>query len=1130
MISSNEFRTRFSVRLCTTVFENRQHPLHLLISSEDASVVGIEDKTAISGIITVCNDESSNKIESRPTSPSSASVRSLLNRSISSDRCASTSSSDREIFVQLCVIESVELMPNQNSFTGRHMSTSGNIKDLQLMCSDSFQDHYDILETSELYFRQVNLFPLQKIIFSVNDRDAFEWLQKVKFSMGLLVEVCENDILVSKGDVFLSPYPEVFLNDPDFQSNWFFKMQVLECLPLQHGKMGINTQIILCYEDNFLPPANCRMHNISPSKNIFISDFCNSIRFADNADVKSDEGSKDKTDAPPKYVFNASFVENHGAWRDILDGYDPKDSFDVHSVIGISRSLMVKYGFFDGSMLKISVVPEDEPHLQQSPKHQLSLESDTLEPTSGIKRREKLVMVKSLTTSLKNHKTVYVSPVVLFNLQPGPVLVEKFQLLAEKLIDLPLESDVDEGCQSLSSSWSIGLPIAKKVEISLINSPYYSPQTFYSQAIKKYFTTPRLISLGDVFSVKSSDDPEFWQSMAMDTGVRFPIIFFKVIRIESSVPRSVSHIVDSKKTMLLQKGSIHSYVPKISFFYLSNKDSPYWHRLYCPGLNNYVTKLESLVLPFITQRPCNGSRITVLPTILLSGPVGCGKMTVIECATLRLSLHMQQVNCHDLIGETAAATESRIKNCFLTASVFSPCVLVLKNIHALGKERGGQIEDPRVISGFHNSIKQIAFEKTEYPLVVIATTNNLRAVSEDMNDVFLHDIIMEGPSESDRFDIIEALVDDEPIEADLSIKHLAQRTAGFVLGDLVCLVAHARREAYSSTLNINGNVNLSQDEEEDLVSAGVILQQKHFEAALDKLQTAHSDAIGAPKIPNVTWDDVGGLSSVKSDILDTVQLPLQHPELLAAGLKRSGVLLYGPPGTGKTLLAKAVATECSLNFLSVKGPELINMYVGQSEENIREVFKRARSATPCVIFFDELDSLAPNRGKSADSGGVMDRVVSQLLAELDGLGKSCDVFVIGATNRPDLLDPALLRPGRFDKLLYLGISEDRPSQLKILKALTRKFHIAKACNMENIVSQCPWNMTGADFYALSSDAMLNALKRKIQLLEDGKTVNKSDIIVQEQDFINALKTLIPSVSDAELTRYKTIRDKFEVPT
>lgn len=219
--------------------------------------------------------------------------------------------------------------------------------------------------------------------------------------------------------------------------------------------------------------------------------------------------------------------------------------------------------------------------------------------------------------------------------------------------------------------------------------------------------------------------------------------------------------------------------------------------------------------------------------------------------------------------------------------------------------------------------------------------------------------------------------------------------------------------------------------EESLQAAGYVLTAADFDNALAKSRASISSNIGAPSIPKVAWDDVGGLGSVKSDIMDTIQLPLQHPELFANGLKKrsgkfffrllrllqfilSGILLYGPPGTGKTLLAKAVATSFSLNFFSVKGPELLNMYIGESEANVRRVFQRARDARPCVIFFDELDSVAPKRGNHGDSGGVMDRIVSQLLAELDGMsdGNGADVFVIGATNRPDLLDPAFLRPGR----------------------------------------------------------------------------------------------------------------------
>jgi len=256
-----------------------------------------------------------------------------------------------------------------------------------------------------------------------------------------------------------------------------------------------------------------------------------------------------------------------------------------------------------------------------------------------------------------------------------------------------------------------------------------------------------------------------------------------------------------------------------------------------------------------------------------------------------------------------------------------------------------------------------------------------------------------------------------------------------------------RLEALAHTLSQSLDTTVSL---RDIQLAGgdtaLTLTPSDFEAAVDEARKNFADSIGAPKIPNVQWSDVGGLANVKDAVMETIQLPLSRPELFAKGLKkRSGILFYGPPGTGKTLLAKAIATEFSLNFFSVKGPELLNMYIGESEANVRRVFQRARDARPCVVFFDELDSVAPKRGNQGDSGGVMDRIVSQLLAELDGMsdgdsedGGGSGVFVIGATNRPDLLDQALLRPGRFDKMLYLGVSDTHDKQEKILQALTRK--------------------------------------------------------------------------------------------
>ncbi|KAI2408337.1 peroxisomal assembly protein [Ophidiomyces ophidiicola] len=284
--------------------------------------------------------------------------------------------------------------------------------------------------------------------------------------------------------------------------------------------------------------------------------------------------------------------------------------------------------------------------------------------------------------------------------------------------------------------------------------------------------------------------------------------------------------------------------------------------------------------------------------------------------------------------------------------------------------------------------------------------------------------------------------------------------------------------------------------------------------------------------------------------METIQLPLERPELFAKGMKkRSGILFYGPPGTGKTLLAKAIATEFSLNFFSVKGPELLNMYIGESEANVRRVFQRARDARPCVVFFDELDSVAPKRGNQGDSGGVMDRIVSQLLAELDGMSSGDEngggVFVIGATNRPDLLDAALLRPGRFDKMLYLGVSDTHSKQSTILQALTRKFSLDSSVSLDRIAERLPFTYTGADLYALCSDAMLKAITRqasavdkKINALPEGPvttayffdhmaTPDDVAVTVTEEDFIAAQQELVPSVSTKELEHFERVRRTFE---
>ncbi|XP_044632636.1 peroxisome biogenesis factor 6 isoform X2 [Equus asinus] len=598
------------------------------------------------------------------------------------------------------------------------------------------------------------------------------------------------------------------------------------------------------------------------------------------------------------------------------------------------------------------------------------------------------------------------------------------------------------------------------------------------------------------------------------------------LRIQGSPGRGCSVCANSwasgdpgrKPRETAQVGSTLSRVPR-----LPSEESTPWSSLSPPGLEALVTELCVALKPRL-QPGC--ALLTGTSSVLLRGPPGSGKTTAVAAACGRLGLHLLKVPCSSLCADSSGAVEMKLQATFSRARCCRPVVLLLTAVDLLGRDRDGLGEDARVVATLRHLLLDEDPLTSCPPLMVVATTSRAQDLPADVQTAFLHELEVPVLSEGQRLSILRALTAHLPLGQEVNLAQLARRCAGFVVGDLYALLTHSSRAACTRIRNSGLAGGWSEEDEGELCAAGFPLLAEDFGQALEQLQEAHSQAIGAPKIPSVSWHDVGGLQEVKKEILETIQLPLEHPELLSLGLRRSGLLLYGPPGTGKTLLAKAVATECSLTFLSVKGPELINMYVGQSEENVREVFARARAAAPCIIFFDELDSLAPSRGRSGDSGGVMDRVVSQLLAELDGLHSTQDVFVIGATNRPDLLDPALLRPGRFDKLVFVGVSEDRASQLRVLSAITRKFKLEPSVSLVNVLDRCPPQLTGADLYSLCSDAMTAALKRRVRDLEEGLEPGSSTLLLTMEDLLQAAARLQPSVSEQELLRYKRIQRKF----
>ncbi|KAJ3861388.1 AAA-domain-containing protein [Lentinula novae-zelandiae] len=709
------------------------------------------------------------------------------------------------------------------------------------------------------------------------------------------------------------------------------------------------------------------------------------------------------------------------------------------------------------------------------------------------------------------------------------------------------------------------IPIAHSVTVARVASPLSINKAYQNSflgALKTHFTLgKRLIKQGDIVAVGIDTDSiarqgydseldlfSYVQLTLMDQN-RFPatptrpneVVFFMITNVEYKVPPNDSSNptvdtyfgstvgelgcwFDPDSTRMIQAGVDHSFVPDVGEYFGS-------------GSGKATRKLHSISSVVLERRAVD---YNLQLSVLLKGARGIGKYTAASQVARNLGMHILEVNCYDIIGENDIKTEGQLRARFENAVACSPCVLVLRHLEAFAQstqapENG---KEPVIVNVVRDCIQSThhAWKSNGYPVIICGTTSMVERVPSGLLVCLKHEVSFEVRRSEEELHQLSELA------PDVSLSHLAQQTAAFLPGDLCDLVSRAEAAAVN-------RAGLSF-----VFVAGLSLTNADFTQALEQARASYSESIGAPKIPSVSWDDVGGLAQVKADILDTIQLPLDHPELFADGLKkRSGVLLYGPPGTGKTLVAKAVATSFSLNFFSIKGPELLNMYIGESEANVRRVFQRARDAKPCVIFFDELDSIAPKRGNQGDSGGVMDRIVSQLLAELDGAGTMADVFVIGATNRPDLLDAALLRPGRFDRMLYLGVSETHDAQLNILEALTRKFRLHPSLNLREVVEQCPFNYTGADFYALCSDALLNAMMRKAEELENKLTsfnsnpnlhpnhphpltpqyylaeiASEEDVHVEvtQNDFVFAMRELVPSVSQAEMNHYKHIQDRF----
>merc|ERR1712123_297688 len=463
--------------------------------------------------------------------------------------------------------------------------------------------------------------------------------------------------------------------------------------------------------------------------------------------------------------------------------------------------------------------------------------------------------------------------------------------------------------------------------------------------------------------------------------------------------------------------------------------------------------------------------------ILLFGPPGTGKTLIARAVANETGAFFFLINGPEIMSKMAGESESNLRKAFEEAEKNAPAIIFIDEIDSIAPKRektNGEVEK-RIVSQLLTLMDGM---KQRAHVVVMGATNRPNSIDPALRRFgrFDREVDIGIPDTTGRLEILRIHTKNMKLTDDVDLEQVANETHGHVGADLAALCSEAALQ------QIRGKMDLIDLEGETIdaeVMDSLAVTNDDFKFALG--QSNPSALRGTiVEVPNVSWNDIGGLESVKMELQELVQYPVEHPEkFLKFGMTPSkGVLFYGPPGCGKTLLAKAIANECQANFISIKGPELLTMWFGESEANVREVFDKARSAAPCVLFFDELDSIASARGGSGgDAGGASDRVINQILTEMDGMGSKKNVFIIGATNRPDIIAPAILRPGRLDQLIYIPLPDDG-SRMAILKANLRKSPVADEVDVPYLAKMTR-GFSGADLTEICQRACKLAIRESI---------------------------------------------------
>lgn len=510
--------------------------------------------------------------------------------------------------------------------------------------------------------------------------------------------------------------------------------------------------------------------------------------------------------------------------------------------------------------------------------------------------------------------------------------------------------------------------------------------------------------------------------------------------------------------------------------------------------------------------------------VLLHGPPGTGKTLMAKAVANEIDAYFTNISGPEIMSKFYGESEEQLREIFDEASENTPAIVFIDELDAIAPKRGettGDVER-RVVAQLLSLMDGL---EERGQVTVIGATNRVDALDPALRrgGRFDREIEVGVPDKGGRKEILQVHTRRMPLTDDVDLDTYAENTHGFVGADIESL---AKESAMTALRRIRPQLDLESDEIDSEMLEDLRVTDDDFREALKGIEPSALREVFV-EVPDVTWNSVGGLEETKERLRETIQWPIDYPEVFQTMDMASakGVLLYGPPGTGKTLLAKAIANEANSNFISIKGPELLNKYVGESEKGVRDVFSKARENAPTVVFFDEIDSIAGERGQRMSDSGVGERVVSQLLTELDGVEELDDVVIIAATNRPDLIDSALLRPGRLDRHVHVPVP-DEEARRAIFEVHTRDKPLADAVDLDRLARMTD-GYVGADIEAVSREAAMIATREFIDSVDPEEIEGSvGNVRITMDHFEKALDEISPSVTEEVQEQYEEIEDQF----